>query len=407
MAPQKIQSKERPAFVGTVTDRTNTQVITEPNCAYAASWVEINRAAFEHNIAQYRAVIGAGKQLAVVIKSNAYGHGIAEIAKLCEQLPAVDWICTVSLSEALSVRALGIRKPIFVLSYLDADLRLAVQQEIDLVVYDRQTLEQLERIGQELNRCAYVHIKVDTGLSRLGLKPQAALTLILEAQKLTHVQIRGIFTHLAESEKSGEGFTRQQVGALQTVLAQLAQAGISIPLVHFSCTAALTVVEDTRYTFGRLGLGVYGLWPSQAAKEVTQERFPGFTLEPVMTWKTRVIQVKTVSAGSFVGYGRTFCTQRETILAVLPVGYWEGYARGLSNRAQVLINGVLAPVVGRISMNLTTVDVTDVPNVCVGTIVTLLGEHPALSPDTLAATLGTINWEVVTRINPLIKRELV
>lgn len=385
----------------------NVSAGTANSIEQAASWLEINRVAFEHNIAQYRSIVGAGKQLAVVIKSNAYGHGIAEIAQLCEQFPAVDWLCTVSLSEALAVRALGIRKPIFVLSYLDANLRLAVQQEIDLVVYDRQILGQLERIGQELNKCVYVHIKVDTGLSRLGLKPQAALDLVLEAQALTHIQIRGIFTHLAESEKSGDGFTKQQVGALQSVLAQLAQEGISIPLVHFSCTAALTVVDDTRYTFGRLGLGVYGLWPSQAAKEVTQERFPGFTLEPVMSWKTRVIQVKTVPAGSYVGYGRTFCTQRETTLAILSVGYWEGYARGLSNRAHVLINGVLAPVVGRISMNLTTIDVTDVPNVMVGSVVTLLGEHPALSPDTLAATLGTINWEVVTRINPLIPRVLV
>ena len=374
---------------------------------HASSWVEISRAAFEHNIAQYRSVIGEHKQLAVVIKSNAYGHGIAEIAQLCEQLPVVDWLCTVSLSEALATRAHGIRKPIFVLSYLDADLRLAVQQEIDLVVYDQWTLDQLEHIGQQLNKFVYVHVKVDTGLSRLGLAPHKALELILAAYGMAHIKVRGIFTHLAESEKSGEGFTKQQVIALQTVLAQLAEKGMSIPLVHFSCTAALTVVEDTRYTFGRLGLGVYGLWPSQETKEVTQERYPGFTLEPVMSWKTRVIQVKTVPVGSYVGYGRTFCTQRETLLAVLPVGYWDGYARGLSNRAEVLINGSLAPVVGRVSMNLTTIDVTEVPNVTVGSVVTLLGDHPALSPDTLAATLGTINWEVVTRINPLVPRVVV
>jgi alanine racemase len=365
---------------------------------HASSWVEINSAAFEHNIAQYRAVLGPHKQLAVVIKSNAYGHGITEIVQLCEQLPAVDWLCTVSLSEALAVRARGITKPIFVLSYLDADITCAVEQGIDLVVYDRQTVEALEHIAARLHKQAYVHLKVDTGLSRLGLAPQAALDLVLAAQQLTHVQVRGIFTHLAESEKSGEGFTKQQIDRLHDVLSKLIEQGISIPYIHFSCTAALTVVEDSRYTFGRLGLGVYGLWPSQAAKQVTCERYPGFTLEPVMTWKTRVLQVKQVPAGSFVGYGRTFCTQRDTVLAVVPVGYWEGYARGLSNRGQVLVNGVVAPVVGRVSMNLTTIDVTDIPHVTVGSVVTLLGDHPALS---------SINWEVVTRINPLVSRVLV
>jgi alanine racemase len=381
---------------------------TEAHCLeHASSWVEINSAAFEHNIAQYRAVLGPNKQLAVVIKSNAYGHGMAEIAQLCEQLPAVDWLCTVSLSEALAVRARGITKPIFVLSYLDADLTYAVEQGIDLVVYDRQTVEALETIAAKLHMPAYVHLKVDTGLSRLGLAPQAALDLVLAAQQLTHVHVRGIFTHLAESEKSGEGFTKQQIAALHAVVSTLAERGISIPFIHFSCTAALTVVEDSRYSFGRLGLGVYGLWPSQAAKQVTCERCPGFTLEQVMTWKTRVIQVKQVPTGSYIGYGRTFCTQRETVLAVLPVGYWEGYARGLSNRGQVLVNGVIAPVVGRVSMNLTTIDVTDVPNITVGSVVTLLGDHPALSPDTLAATLGTINWEIVTRINPLVPRVLI
>ena len=236
--------------------------------------------------------------------------------------------------------------------------------------------------------------------------PTEAEQLIIEAWTMPYIAIMGIFTHLAESEETGKGFTEQQLETLQRLIIKLQNMGIEIPYRHYSCTAALASVASYDYTFARLGLGIYGLWPSERNKQIAEERFPGFSLKPVLTWKTAVVQVKTISAGSFIGYGRTHYTTRDTTIAILPVGYWEGYDRALSNKGMVLIKGVYAPVVGRISMNVTIVDVTDVPDIMIGQEVTLLGDAPYISAEALAAHLGTINWEVVTHINPLLPRML-
>jgi len=371
------------------------------------SWVEISKQALFHNIAQYKQVVGE-RELAIVIKSNAYGHGMHAIAQLCEEHADVAWLCTASLSESLQLRAAGITKPLLVLSYIDADLTDAVAHDIDLVLYDYEMLHQLQTIAVSLQKKARVHIKVDTGLSRLGLLPDAAYELICTAWGMSHVVVQGMFTHLAESEKSGKGFTAQQIAHLRELKLKLAQQNITIPYHHYSCSAALTAVEEQEYNFARMGLGVYGLWPSKENKIFTQKSYPNFTLKPVMQWKTKIVQIKKVPIWSFVGYARTHTTTRDTLLAVVPVGYWEGYDRKLSNQAAVMVNGVYAPVIGRVSMNVMTIDITDVPGtVTVGTEVILLGAEPQISAEALAEKIGTINWEVVTRINPLLPRIIV
>lgn len=371
------------------------------------SWVEISKQALFHNIAQYKQVVGE-RELAIVIKSNAYGHGMHAIAQLCEEHTDVAWLCTASLSESLQLRAAGITKPLLVLSYIDADLTDAVAHDIDLVLYDYEMLHQLQTIAVSLQKKARVHIKVDTGLSRLGLLPDAAYELICTAWGMSHVSVQGIFTHLAESEKSGKGFTAQQITHLRELKFKLTQQNIAIPYHHYSCSAALTAVEEQEYNFARMGLGVYGLWPSKENKIFTQKSYPNFTLKPVMQWKTKIVQIKKVPIWSFVGYARTHTTTRDTLLAVVPVGYWEGYDRKLSNQAAVMINGVCAQVIGRVSMNVMTIDITDVPGtVTVGTEVILLGAEPQISAEALAEKVGTINWEVVTRINPLLPRIIV
>jgi alanine racemase len=385
----------------------DTPVATVSPTLYCNSWIEISKAALLHNIAQYKQIVG-NRELAVVVKSNAYGHGISAVAQVCEEASHVSWLCTASLSEALQLRYQGITKPILVLSYLDADLAAAVAHDIDLVIYDGATLLQLQAAAVTLKKKARIHVKVDTGLSRLGVAADCAFEFICAALQLSHISVQGIFTHLAESEKTGRGFTLQQITQLHELKAQLAANNNTIPYHHYSCTAAVTAVEEKEYNFARMGLGVYGLWPSKENKIFTQKLYPEFSLLPVMSWKTRIIQIKKVPQWSFVGYARTHTTTRDTTLAVLPVGYWEGYDRKLSNQAVVLINGVYAPVVGRISMNVMSIDITDLPgNITVGTEVTLLGADKALSAETFAEKIGTINWEVVTRINPLLPRIIV
>ena len=386
----------------TSTEKRKNPIIIPTTEASHLTWVEIDANAFNHNIAQYKNIVHPAL-LAVVIKSNAYGHGMHHIAALAEENRNVDYLCTVSLSEAISLRVNGIKKPILVLSILDDDLEKACIYNVDLVLYDMHTAHLLNRIGISRNQTRNVHIKVDTGLSRLGIAAHHAFDFIQELKKLPHLTVQGIFTHFAESEKSDQTFTNQQIKNFEKLIETVEKAEISIPLKHTSCSAAITANSNSHFTMARVGIGAYGLWPSEDNKKVTQTQHIYFSLKPVLQWKTKIILIKEVPAGSFVGYDRTHCVHHTTRIATLPVGYWDGYDRKLSNNSYVIINNTLARVVGRIAMNLMMVDVTNV-DAHVGDKVILLGNHATITADALAARCDTINYEFVTRINPMIPR---
>lgn len=369
-----------------------------------SSWVEIDQQALEHNIRTYKKIIGHAL-LAPVIKSNAYGHGIELVAKICDQNPLVDMLCVVSVREALSLRAHGITKPLLVISILDNSLEEAVAHDIDVVAYDLEIITQLNIIGQKLNKKANIHLKFDSGLSRLGLHSNHLLTLIKQIHTLPFITIRGIFTHFAESESDDQTFTNQQINQFTNLLAQLDALSIHIPLRHSACTAAITANTASHCTMVRLGIGLYGLWPSEENKQTTKRLYPDFDLQPVLTWKTKIIQIKEVAAGSYIGYDRSHQVDRPTRLAILPVGYWDGLDRGLSNKGHVLINNQLAPILGKIAMNLCIVDITGL-DVIIEHDVTLLGNHPGITADNIAHHCGTINYEIVTRINPFLPRRI-
>ena len=380
---------------------------THPTLAYNThqhtTWVEIDAAAFEHNLQQYRS-IAPHAEFAPVIKSNAYGHGMELIAQLCEKSSAVDRMCVVALSEAVTLRAIKITKPIMVLSILDADLEYAALHDIAVVVYDLDTAHALNAIGKKHHKKISVHVKIDTGLSRLGILAEHAIAFIQSIHAMPFIHLQGIFTHFAESEKEDQTFTYHQIQRFTDLLASLENNGIQIPLKHSSCSAAITGNDASHYTLVRAGIGIYGLWPSQENKIMTQLVHPAFALKPVLTWKTRIIQLKNIPTGSTIGYDRTHQVTRNTTIAVLPVGYWDGYDRGLSNTGTVLVRGTLAPVIGRVAMNLMMIDVTDISGITFGDVVTLLGNHTSISADDVARNAATINYEIVTRINPLLPR---
>jgi alanine racemase len=370
----------------------------------ASSWVEIDQKALEHNIQSYKAIIGL-TTLAPVVKSNAYGHGIELIAKLCDQNDVVGYLCVVSLHEALFLRSIGIKKPLLVLSIIDGNLKEAIEQDIDLIAYDLGFIQELNNLGKQLNKKARVHLKVDTGLSRLGLPRHEALNLTLQTATLPQIFIVGIFTHFAESGSADQTFTNQQLLQLNTLTQDLQAHGITIPLQHAACTAAITANAKSHGTLVRLGIGTYGLWPSPENKLATHQRHPTFSLKPVLTWKTKIIQIKDIPAESYIGYDRTHQVHKASRIAILPVGYWDGYDRGLSNKGVVVIKNQLAPVLGRIAMNLTIVDITGL-NVCMSDEVILLGNYLGVTAEDLAMQCNTINYEIVTRINPLLPRYL-
>lgn len=380
---------------------------TQPTlCSHAASWVEISRSALLHNVAQYKKIVGEAL-MAPVVKSNAYGHGIDLVSAVLDQCPDVAMLCVVSLSEAIRLRHRGILKPILVLSIIDADISDAIALDIAIVVYDINFLSVVDKAARHLKKRARVHLKVDTGLSRLGFFEKELIQCIRAAHSFDTIYLEGIFSHLANSERSEHSFSHTQIQTFTTILEKLRQQSVVIPLKHISCSAAITVLHKSHFNMVRLGIGVYGLWPSQENAQATSALYPDFNLRPVLSWKTRPIQIKVVPIGTRIGYDCTYVTHRETKVATLPIGYWDGYDRGFSNGAHVLIHGCKAPVIGRIAMNLCMVDVTDIPHVSCQTEITLIGAHQDVHADTLAHKINTIAYELVTRINPLIKRSLI
>jgi alanine racemase len=380
---------------------TDAQHVSTVSASNTITWVEVNKEAFDYNIHHYKKIVSPAL-FAVVIKSNAYGHGMLPIAHFAQKNNEVDYLCTVSISEAIVLRKSGITKPILVLSILDVSLDETVQYDLDLVAFDMHQVHELNQLGKQCQKKIKIHIKIDTGLSRLGVLYTDALDFIKTIYQLPYITIQGIFTHFAESEKADQFFTDLQVNRFDYLIELLEAKNIKIPFKHASCSAAISSNFKSHYTFARAGIGVYGLWPSKDTKAAA-EKNNILSLKPVLTWKTRIIQVKEVPAGTFVGYNRTFCTTKASCIATIPVGYWDGYDRKLSNKSSVVINTQQAPVIGTIAMNLTMVDVTGLDVKPLDEVI-LLGNYDGITADDLAKHSSTINYEFVTRINPFLPR---
>jgi alanine racemase len=375
------------------------------------TWVELDREALLANLRAFRRRVGPRVALCPVVKANAYGHGLAEVARLAA--PHVGFLAVQALEEAVALRRAHVRRPILVLGYVPlAALPPAVRAGFHLSVSNRETLAALARIGRRLGRRVPVHLELETGTRRLGVVaehlPEFAAVLHDARDALA---LAGVSTHFANIEDTtNHTYARAQLRAYRTGLERLATLGLRPRLRHTACSAAAILFDETHFDLVRLGISLYGHWPSREtlvssrARRVTHLR-----LRPVLTWKTRVAQLQEVPVGATVGYGCSYRTTRRSRLAVLPVGYWDGYDRGLSNIGRVLVRGREAPVRGRVCMNMTMVDVTDIPGVALEDEVVLLGTQgeAQVSAEDLATLLGTIPYEVLTRINPTLPRIVV
>jgi len=367
------------------------------------TWVEINKAAVLHNVNQFKSIIGQDKHLAVVAKSNAYGCGLIQIAQILKDCESVSWLCVFSLSEGLIARENGFTKPILVLGHADLDYEYAVMFQIDLVAYDFNDISKLNEVAKKLKQIAYIHIKVDTGLSRLGVLWHQALDLICAVANLSNIKINGIFSHFAESDTNDQTFTKRQLSRFSDLITQLKKEGIEIPLKHCSNTTGIIRFNGCHFNMVRSGGGTYGLYKSPQIDDLGEKKYL-INLKLAVSWKTKIIQIKELPVGSYVSYSRTFVAFRPTITAIVPIGYWDGYSRGLSNKGFVYIRGQKAPVIGRVCMNMVIIDISDIPAACVGDEAILVGSQPGITPDDIAQLSGTINYEVTTKINPTIER---
>lgn len=367
------------------------------------SWIEISSSKLLQNIKIIKQAAGDA-QLGIIIKGNAYGHGIVPIVKFIQNIEDVAWVVAFSLSEALLARNTGFNKQILVCGYANGLIEDAILNQIDLVLHDMTSLKRYLQAAIKLAQPVNVHLKVDTGLNRLGFTSQEALAILLDLQLNKHVRVRGIFSHFAESDAQDNWYGKQQLSDFNNLLDQLTKLKINIPIVHMANTVAVFRLPETCKSLVRVGGGVYGLRKNIAAGLVPDVYH---ALQPVITWKSKIIQIRDVPAGSYISYGRTFRAEHNMRLATMPVGYADGYARELSNNSVVCINQVLAPVVGRVCMNLTVVDVTNVPNCAVNDEVVLLGDIDGVRINDFMARLNTIACEVTTSINWTISRFLV
>lgn len=386
-----------------LTIRLNCKNNGIPLASMIRTWIEINKNNFYHNITALERLVHPAR-LALVLKSNAYGHGLEQIGILAQAHPSIDFLCTISLQEAQTLRATGVTKPILVLTPTIADLHTALKQNITCTLYDKKMIDYV--CTQKNLAGLRVHIKIDTGMSRLGIPLDNAIDCI---RKLAHTQVslEGLFTHISDKDNPCDDFSHQQLQAFEYIINRLKQENIHIPLVHSLSSGALEYSSLYTHSHIRAGTNFYGFWTSQTSKNRMIAQDPLCDLRPILTWKTHIAELKEVAPGSCIGYNRTAIAQKNMRIALLPVGYADGYPRALSNKSSVMINGHYAPVIGIISMNLMTIDITLIPNVTLDTIVTLVGDAPHISAQDLAALDNTIHIEFTTHINPHIPRKLL
>ena len=374
------------------------------------TWLEIDSKAFKKNIATIKHLAG-GRKIAAAVKANAYGHGLSEIVSLLER-ESIEYIAVHSLDEAKAARRFGWGGNILMVGYIALDdLDAVLEYDLEPTVYNAETLYRLGRLALEYKRKVHVHLKVETGTNRQGVEENKLGKIASIIKKYPNLHLKGVSMHFANIEDTtNHAYANYQLGRFNKIVRQIRRLGLKPQLRHTACSAALLLFENTKFELVRPGIALYGLWPSK--ETYLSYRLQGGSnniLSPVMTWKTRIIQIKEIPRDAFVGYGCTYRTTSKTKLAILPIGYYEGYDRSLSNLSYVLIKGKRAPVRGRICMNLTMVDITDIKGVRLEDPVVLLGRdgNEIISADQIASWAGTVNYEIISRINGAIPRIVV
>jgi alanine racemase len=372
------------------------------------NWVEVDRAAIRHNVAQFRERLSDGCRFGAVVKSNAYGHGMLAVAEAAVAAGA-DWLCVNNADEAVALRSAGFDQPLLVMGYVPLEgLDAVVRHGLRPVVYNEETIDELSRLAVAAGSSVPVHLKLETGTHRQGVPAAAAAAMAERVGERPGLELEGLSTHFANIEDTTDhGFAECQIEAFERLTEALAGQGVRAPLRHSACSAATLLFERTHLDLVRVGISMYGVWPSSETFVSCRDRGrPPADLRPALAWKSRIAQIKPVEEGRDIGYGCTYRTTRDSRIAVLPVGYHEGYDRGLSNTAHVLIRGRRAPIRGRICMNLCMADVTDIPEAALEDEVVLLGAQgeERVSAEQLAAWCGTIPYEILARIHPGLPR---
>ena len=364
------------------------------------TWAEINLDNLIHNFRVTRAALGHGVSIMPALKADAYGHGAIECARALERAGA-EWFGVALPEEGLKLREAGIATPILCLGgFWEGQEQSLIAGRLTPVVFRLDLLERLDRAARNAEARVDYHLKVDTGMGRLGV-PLSELDNFLEGgARFENVRLDGVMTHLASAD-SDHAFTEKQIAAFEEAVEMVRARGHRPTWIHEANSAGAHAYPQSHGNLVRLGGVLYGLW-----RDVTSKSVAPLDWRPVMSLRTRITFLKSVAQGSPLGYGGTFVTTRESRIATLPIGYEDGLRRALSSRGQVIVRGQLAPIVGRVSMDLTLVDVTDIPEAVVGDEVVIIGDQGAnqITAESIAAHIGTISYEVTCGISDRVPR---
>lgn len=367
---------------------------------YRPTWVEISLDALRHNLRAFRSSLPQDMKLLAVVKADAYGHGALQVAKECMAEGAA-YLAVAFMDEALELRRGGIDAPVLVLGYTPAEaVPLAVKYNITINVYSTDVLEALEQRSAE-EPPVKIHIKVDSGMSRLGLhREDETIAFVEKALSLPGVEVEGLFTHYACADEADKEHTLGQHRKFDRIVSHFRSRGVEFPYIHAGNTATAIDMPEISYNMVRLGIGMYGLYPSE---EVMRSRVE---LQPVMSLKTRVVMLKDMEEGAGVSYGALYHTRAGEQVATLAVGYADGFSRMLTGKAEALIRGKRVPVIGRICMDQCMISLDGVAGAQEGDEVVLFGEQEglALPAEELADKLGTVNYEIVCMISHRVPR---
>ena len=368
---------------------------------YRPSWVEINLEHIKHNCRTVKQLVGENVQVAAVVKANGYGHGAIPVGKACLEAGA-DSLAVAILSEAIQLREAGIHCPILVMGWTPVEgYALAIEQDVRLTIYNLQEAEKLNRIALAVGKKAKVHLKLDTGMSRLDFQAdEEGLQIAGQILSLEGIEVEGLFSHLFNGDEYDKTYALEQIEKFQSFIDTLqARTGIRIPIYHLGASACIIDIPEGYFDMVRPGIMLYGYQPSDQ-----MHHFP--LLKHVLTWKARVAHVKLLPAGRLIGYNGTFELQKDTLVATIPVGYADGYNRMLSNNGYILCRGKKLPIIGKICMDQFMVDASEIPDMQAGEEVILLGaaDGVSITVTEMARHWGTIEHEVTCSIAARVPR---
>lgn len=364
--------------------------------------VEINLDNLKENLQMIRSFINGESKIMAVVKSNAYGHGMTEASKVCQE-NGIDFLGVSNVTEGLKLRKAGIRIPILVMGFTEKeDVAKAIEADIQMTISNVNQAKIIFEEAKNIEKRAKVHLKIDTGMRRYGPIEVNAVEFLKEVRKIPKLEFIGVYSHLSDADNRDKSFTFRQLGTFQEVISDFKKENFSAPLNHIANSSAALSIPSSQMDMVRLGIVIYGLFP-------TPELRSFFDLKPVMSYKTKIVELKKIPGSQKIGYNGSHTTTNPSTIAVIPVGYADGIDRGLSNLGKVLVGGERCPILGKVCMNSTIIDVSNVEGVKMEDEVVIIGKqlNQEITPGELAGYVGTINYEIVSRIPEHIPRVFI